>query len=185
MKLGTGNRTFYCLKVLLLDRRPVDPVVPLGRDAHNLGMSERHRFDRVGATGATLALLVTVSYIWLMRQPGNRMLAGWAFDTPMPRGYATYSTDQGTVFLSNQGIRPWLLILAVLLAATALAGYGAWISSPFRRVALLLAGVVLALIGIRVLQTISLIGAPLFLAGLICLVAAARRQQGTIDHQST
>ena len=155
----------------------------VGRDAHNDVVSDRRRLDRVAATGTTLALLVTVSYIWLMRQPGNRMLVGWAFDTRMPRGYATYSTDQGTVFISNHGIRPWLLILGVLLAATALAGYGAWISSPFRRVALLLAGAVLALIGIRVLQTIALIGAPLFLAGLVCLAAAATRKHGVIDHQ--
>ena len=168
--------------MLLLDRRTAEPVVPLGRNAHNDSVSQRRRFDQVAAIGATLALLVTVSYIWLMRQPGNRMLVGWAFDTPMPRGYATYSTDQGTVFISNQGIRPWLLILAVLLAATAFAGYGAWISSPFRHTALLLAGAVLALIGIRVLQSISLIGAPLFLAGLICLVAATTRKQGVIGH---
>ena len=155
---------------------------PHGRDAHNGDMSERRRLDPVAATGATLALLVTVFYIWLMRQPGSRMLAGWAFDTPMPRGYQTYSTDQGTVFVSNQGIRPWLLILAALLIATAFAGYGTWISSPFRRVALLLAGVVLALIAIRILQSITLIGAPLFLAGLICLAAAAQRRQGVIGH---
>ena len=157
-------------------------MVPFGCDVHNEGVSKRRRLDRVAATGATLALLITVTYIWLMRQPGNRMLAGWAFDTPRHRGYQTYSTDQATVFLSTQGIRPWLLILAALLTATALAGYGAWVTSPYRRTALLLAGVVLALIGFRVLQSISLIGAPLFLAGLVCLVAATTRKQGVIGH---
>ena len=145
-------------------------------------MNERRRFDRVAATGATLALLTTLTYIWLMRQPGNRMLVVWAFDTRMPRRYQTYSTDQGTVFVSNQGIRPWLLILAALLTATALAGYSAWITSPYRRTALLSAGVVLALIGIRVLQSISPIGAPFFLAGLICLVAAVIRKPRLRGH---
>jgi hypothetical protein len=41
-------------------------------------------------------------------------------------------------------------------------------------------GLLLALIGIRVVQSISLMGAPLFLAGLVCLVAAALRKQGVI-----
>jgi hypothetical protein len=79
--------------VLLLVGRAANPVERLGPDAHNDGMSERRRVDRVAATGATLALLITVTYIWLMSQLGNRMLAGWAFDTPMPRGYQTYSND--------------------------------------------------------------------------------------------
>ena len=158
-------------------------MVPLGRDAHNAGMGERRRLDRVAATGATLSLLITLTYIWMMRGPGNRMLAGWAFDAPMPRTFQTYSTDQGTVFSMNHGIHQWQLILAALLTATALAGYGAWITSPYRRTALLLSGVVLALIGIRVLQSIGLIGAPLILAGLVCLVAAATRKQGVIGHQ--
>ena len=42
---------------------------------------------------------------------------------------------------------------------------------------LLLAGVVLTLIGIWVLQAIRLIGAPIVLSGLLCLVAAARRMR--------
>ena len=155
----------------------------VGRNEHNDGMNGRGRVDRVAATGATLALLVTLTYIWLMRQEGSRSLARLAFSAPMSRTFQTYSTDQGTVFLSNQGIQPWLLILAALLAATALAGYGTWISSPYRRTALLLSGAVLALIGIRVLQSIGLIGAPLFLAGLVCLAAAATRKHGVIGHQ--
>ena len=158
-------------------------MVPLGRDAHNDVVSERRRLDRVAATGATLALLITLTYIAMMRQEGNRSLARWTFSTPMPRGFQTYSSDQWTALSINQGIHPWLLNLVVLLAATALAGYGAWITSPYRRTALLLSGAVLALIGIRVLQSIGLIGAPLFLAGLICLIAAATRKQGVIGHQ--
>ena len=169
--------------MLLLDRRAAHPVVPLALDAHNAGMSERRRLDRVATTGATLALLITLTYIWMMRQEGNRSLAGWAFSTRIPRTFQTYSTDQWAAFSINQGIHQWQLILAALLTATALAGYGAWITSPYRRTALLLSGVVLALIGIRVLQSIGLIGAPLFLAGLACLVAAATRKQGVIGHQ--
>ena len=62
------------------------------------------------------------------------------------------------------------------------AGYGAWITSPYRRTTLLLAAVVLALFGSRVVQSIGLIGAPHILAGLVCLVAATTPNQGAIGH---
>lgn len=142
----------------------------VGRDGHNDGMSKRRRVDRVAAAGAGLALVMTVFYIWLMRQPGYRPLA-LDFFARRPEASAMFTTDQG--------IPPWLLILAVLLTATALAGYGARMTSPYRRTALLSAGMVLALIGIRTLHSIGLTGVPIFLSGLLCLVGAAKRRRMT------
>ena len=159
------------MSALLRDRRTADPAVLVDRDDHNYDMSERRRVDRVAAEGAALALVMTVFYIWLMSQPGYRPLT-WDFFARRLKAYQTLSTDQG--------IHPWLLILAVLLTATALAGYGARITWPYRRTALLLAGVVLTPIGIRAFLTIRLIEAPIFLAGLLCLVAAARRRHEAI-----
>ena len=156
------------MSVLLLDRGPANQVVLADRDEHNASMSERRQLDRVAATGATLATVMTLLYIWLITQTGNGLQV-WDFAIRRPPSHA--------VFLrTHEGIHPWMLILALLLAATALAGYGAWIHSPHRRLALLVAGMILTLFGIRILQFISLIGATIFLAGLLCLVAAVRKR---------
>ena len=136
-------------------------------EEHNDGMSQLRRIDRVATAGAGIALIMSVFNILLMRQPGYRPLS-WGF---IARGSTTYAP-----LTTNQGIPPWLVMLTVLVAATALACYGVRIASPYRRTALLLAGVVLTLVGIKTLYSIGFIEALFSLAGLLCLVAAAKRR---------
>jgi hypothetical protein len=67
--------------------------------------------------------------------------------------------------------RPLVWVVAVLLVGAVMAGYGARRSAPSRRTALVVAGVLL--IGLGVLALLS-IGLPIILAGLLCLISAAR-----------
>jgi hypothetical protein len=61
---------------------------------------------------------------------------------------------------------------SLLLIGTILAIYGARYASPYRRTALVLAGLGLTWLGIFALPQL---GAPTIVAGLLCLVAALRR----------
>ncbi len=101
-------------------------------------MSGRRRVDVVAVAGTMLTVMMTVVYIWLMRDQGDQPLA-------------------------------W--VLGVMLCGAALAGYGARITSPQRRIALLFAGVLLT--GLGVLAILS-IGAPIIAAGVLCLISGAR-----------
>jgi hypothetical protein len=117
--------------------RPIDPDLGVLL-VQNGVMSRYRRVDVVAAAAFALMLVVTVVYIWLMHQQGDRPLA-------------------------------W--VLGVLLGAAALTGYGARADSRHRRGALLVAGVVLTPLGILAILTI---GAPILLAGVLCLISASR-----------
>ena len=82
---------------------------------------------------------------------------------PIAAGYVALVRSQG------DDAAWWFL--GLLLTAGALALYAAWLGAPRRHGALLVAGVVLVLLG---LLGIASIGAPILLAGLLCLVAALR-----------
>jgi len=73
--------------------------------------------------------------------------------------------------IRDQGDQPLAWVLGVMLCGAALAGYGARITSPQRRTALLFAGVLLT--GLGVLALLS-IGAPIIAAGVLCLISGAR-----------
>jgi hypothetical protein len=93
---------------------------------------------------------------------------GPALLTLVPTGIAAY----WTAFIN--GMPYWNgPVTSVLLAGTLLAIYGARYSSPYRRTALILAGLCLPWLGIFVLPQL---GAPTILAGLLCLAAALRRK---------
>lgn len=67
---------------------------------------------------------------------------------------------------------PWFV--AALILGSALAGYGANVGAHHRGSALLLAGLLLAVVGVLAVPTIGL---PILVAGVLCLVAAARSSQ--------
>ena len=62
-------------------------------------------------------------------------------------------------------------VVALMVGATA-AAYGAVVRAPYRRQALVLAGLVLLGLGVLAILTIGL---PILLAGALCLVATVRR----------
>jgi len=64
---------------------------------------------------------------------------------------------------------PWFV--AALVLGVVAAGYGAHPASPHRGSALILAGLVLAAIGVLAIFSIGL---PILLAGALCLAAGAR-----------
>jgi len=132
-------------------------------------MRKRRRIDRVAATAAGLTLVTTVIYFFFAK---NQIVdRPFALFKPAPRGVATYSTEH------MYRIPVWnAAVTTVLLGGTALVIYGARITSPYRRTALLLAGLVLMWLGIL---AVSSFGAPIILAGLLCLVAALRPERPT------
>ena len=70
--------------------------------------------------------------------------------------------------------RPAAWFLGAVLLGAAAAVYGAHPASAHRRAALLLAGLDLAVMGVLALLSV---GWPLVVAGLLCLVAAARSRR--------
>lgn len=104
-------------------------------------MRERRRVDLLAAAGTAVVLIMTVIYIWVMRQ---------------------------------QGDRPLVWVLTVLLGGAVLSGYGAMNSSWYRRAALLIAGVLLTILGILAILSI---GYPILAAGILCLIAGARAKR--------
>lgn len=69
--------------------------------------------------------------------------------------------------------RPVAWFLAALLLGAGAAGYGASTGSPHRGAALILAGVVLAVLGVLAMFSIGL---PVLAAGALCLFSAALRK---------
>lgn len=75
------------------------------------------------------------------------------------------------VLIGQQGDLPaWWFVLALVLGAAA-AAYGSARAAPRRRVVLLLGGVVLLPVGVLGMLTV---GAPVLVAGMLCLATAAR-----------
>jgi len=73
--------------------------------------------------------------------------------------------------MRQESDRPVAWFLAALILGAAAAGYGTITAAPYRGAALLLAGVVLAAVGVLAILSI---GFPILLAGALCLVSAAR-----------
>jgi hypothetical protein len=73
--------------------------------------------------------------------------------------------------IGKQGDRPLPWVLALLLAGALLAAYGAVRHLPYRRAALLAAGVALTTLGLLALPSIGL---PIIAAGLLALAAIWR-----------
>jgi hypothetical protein len=74
--------------------------------------------------------------------------------------------------IRQQGGEPATWAIAALIGGAATAAYGAVVVAPYRRAALMLAG--LSLMALGVLAILS-IGLPILAAGALCLVAAARQ----------
>jgi hypothetical protein len=149
--------------------RGCDCLVLAGAKERDEVMSKGRRIDPVATAGATLTFVTTVNYIWVMTRVRAQ---GMALFRPLPRGTSTYLVEQ-----SN---RPLVWVLAVLLGTTALSSYGAKITSPYRRTALLLAGAILMVMGRFAMLSYGAgftIGVPLFVAGLLCVVAAVWRRR--------
>lgn len=80
------------------------------------------------------------------------------------------------VYLSimwQQDGQPAVWVVAVFVVAAAAAGYGAVVTSRYRRASLLLAGLVLLVLGVLAILSIGL---PILAAGALCLIAAARQR---------
>jgi len=75
------------------------------------------------------------------------------------------------VLLRQEQDRPVPWVLVVLALGAAGSGYGAVVAWPHRRTALWSAGLLLAALGAVAILSIGL---PILLAGILCLVAAAR-----------
>lgn len=73
--------------------------------------------------------------------------------------------------MRQESDEPVAWFLAALVLGAAAAGYGAYTDSPRRGAALLLAGFVLAAVGMLAILSIGL---PILVAGALCLRAAAR-----------
>jgi len=73
--------------------------------------------------------------------------------------------------IGQQGNQPLPWVLALLLTGALLAAYGAVRQLPYRRAALLAAGVALTTLG---LLALSSIGPPIIAAGLLALAAIRR-----------
>lgn len=73
--------------------------------------------------------------------------------------------------IRQQGGEVAVWAVAFLVAGTAAAAYGSVQTSPHRRTALVAAAVLLVALGVLALLTIGL---PILLAGVLCLVSAAR-----------
>jgi hypothetical protein len=130
-------------------------------------MSMRRRVDLVAVTAAGLILITTVNYLFFSKS----LMAGQGFALliEVPRGMASY----WAAFMNRMPF--WnTAAFSILLAGTGLAIYGAILISPYRRIALALAGLILTWLGI---VAISSLGVPIILAGLLCLAAASRRDR--------
>ena len=79
--------------------------------------------------------------------------------------------------LSAEGDPPALWYLASLVVATLLCGYGAVRAAPWRRPALIVAGLQLVVLG---LLGIFSVGAPILVAGVLALYAATRRDKTAV-----
>jgi hypothetical protein len=80
------------------------------------------------------------------------------------------------VYLSvirQQEGEPATWAVAALIGGAAAAAYGAVLTAPYRRAALMLSGLALVALGVLAILTIGL---PILLAGALCLVAAARQK---------
>ena len=75
--------------------------------------------------------------------------------------------------IRQQGGDPAAWAVAALVAGAAGAAYGAVVTAPHRRAALILAGFTLTALGVLAILTIGL---PILAAGALCLVAAARQK---------
>ena len=75
--------------------------------------------------------------------------------------------------IRQQEGEPAVWAVAVLVGGAAAAAYGAAGSAPYRRAALVFAG--LALMSLGVLAILS-IGLPILVAGALCLIAAMRQR---------
>jgi hypothetical protein len=131
-------------------------------------MNKYRRFDRVAVAGALLAFVSTLNYMWSSSQLGGQ--GSWWYKR-IPSGVA---------YFTNERPRPVLWASAALIVAIAMASYGARFDSPYRRIALSLAGVDLLVMGKLAWwsgMAVFSIGIPLVVAGLICLVAVARRRR--------
>lgn len=71
----------------------------------------------------------------------------------------------------DQGDRPLVWVLTVLVGCAVLAGYGASLAAARRRAALMVAGVTLLVLG---LLAIFSIGLPVIVAGALALASSAR-----------
>ena len=74
--------------------------------------------------------------------------------------------------IQEQAGDPAAWAVAALIGGATGAAYGAVVRAPYRRPALVLAGLVLMVLGVLAVLTIGL---PILLAGALCLVAAVRR----------
>jgi hypothetical protein len=75
--------------------------------------------------------------------------------------------------IRQQGGEPAAWAVAALTGGAAGAAYGAVVAAPYRRAALMLAGLTLMASGVLAILTIGL---PILAAGALCLVAAARQK---------
>jgi hypothetical protein len=73
--------------------------------------------------------------------------------------------------IRQQDGEPAAWAVVVLVTGAAAAGYGGVVGWPYRRAALLLAGFVLAALGVLAILSIGL---PILVAAALCFVAAAR-----------
>lgn len=76
--------------------------------------------------------------------------------------------------MRQQHDQPAAWVLAAFVVGASAAAYGAFAMVPYRRSSLLVAGLVLAMLGMLAILTIGL---PILAAGVLCLVAAARPAQ--------
>ena len=73
--------------------------------------------------------------------------------------------------IQGQGGEPAAWAVAALIGGALTAAYGAVMTFPYRRTALVLAGLTLVTLGVLAMLTIGL---PILLAGALCLTAAVR-----------
>ena len=73
--------------------------------------------------------------------------------------------------MNQESDRAVAWFLAALILGAAAAAYGASTASPHRRSVLLVGGLVLAAVGVLAILSI---GFPILVAGILCLLAAAR-----------
>ncbi|HEU4807001.1 MAG TPA: hypothetical protein VFT01_01955 [Homoserinimonas sp.] len=75
--------------------------------------------------------------------------------------------------IRQQEGQPASWAVAALLVGAGAAGYGASTTAPYRREALLLAGLGLLLLGVLAILTIGL---PILVAGVLCLVSVVKQR---------
>lgn len=102
-------------------------------------------------------------------RPHARRLDGFALAAAL---LAAVMAVVYVVVIRGQDEQPLAWVLAVLAVGSALTLYASPTSSPHRRPALAVAGVLLTLLGLLAILTIGL---PIVAAGVLALVASARR----------